>query len=133
MPRSWLYAAKIGLLAVAYWLAAKLSLLFAIPPGYATAIWPAYGIALAGLLVLRWRAWPGVWLGSFAANLGVEAAWAIALLVATSSTLQALAAAALVRRLMGVPYRFETADQVVKFVAAAALCSIIAPSLVVAV
>src|SRR5262245_9801886 len=34
---------------------------------------------------------------------------------------------------MGVPYRFETADQVVKFVAAAALCSIIAPSLVVAV
>jgi len=132
MPRSWLYAAKIGALAVAYWLAAKLSLLVAIPPGYAAAIWPASGIALAALLLLGWRAWPGVWAGSFAANLAVEASWPIALLVATGSTLQTLAAAALVRRLMGVPRRFETAEQVVKFVAVAALCSTVAPSLAIA-
>jgi PAS domain S-box-containing protein len=132
MPRSWLYAAKIGALAVAYWLAAKLSLLVAIPPGYAAAIWPASGIALAGLLMLGWRGWLGVWAGSFAANLAVEASWPIALLVATGSTLQALAAAALVRRLMGVPYRFETAEQVVKFVAVAALCSTVAPSFAIA-
>jgi PAS domain S-box-containing protein len=132
MPRSWLFAAKIGVLAAAYWAAAKLSLLLAIPPGYATAIWPASGIALAGLLMLGARAWPGVWLGSLAANLGVEASLPVSLLIATGSSLQAAAAAAVVRRLMGVPYRFESADQVVKFVAASALCSMIAPTLALA-
>jgi PAS domain S-box-containing protein len=127
-PRLWLYAAQTGLLAAAYWASAKLSLLLAIPPGYATAIWPASGIALAGLLILGARAWPGVWIGSLAANLTVEASIPVSMLIATGSSLQAGAASALVRRLIGVPYRFESADQVVKFVAAAALCSVIAPT-----
>jgi len=43
-PR-WL--ATAAALAVCYWLAAKASLLLAIPPGYATAVWPPSGIALA--------------------------------------------------------------------------------------
>jgi len=132
MPRSWLFAAKIAALAVAYWLVAKLSLLLAIPPGYAAAVWPASGIALAGLLMLGTRAWPGVWAGSLAANLGVESSVPISLLVATGSALQAAAAAALVRRLIGVPYRFDNAREVVQFVAAAALCSTIAPSFALA-
>jgi PAS domain S-box-containing protein len=129
LPRWWTYAAQTGLLAAAYWAAAKLSLLLAIPPGYATAIWPASGIALAGLLILGVRAWPAVWLGSLAANVAVEALVPVSLLIATGSSAQAAAAATLVRRLIGgVPYRFESADQVVKFAAAAALCSAIAPT-----
>jgi PAS domain S-box-containing protein len=127
-PRSLLYAAQVGLLAAAYWAAAKLALPLAIPPGYASAVWPASGIALAGLLMLGARAWPAVWVGSLAANLTVEASAPVSALIATGSALQAVAAAALVRRLAGVPHRFESADHVVKFVTAAALCSSIAPT-----
>jgi signal transduction histidine kinase/CheY-like chemotaxis protein len=56
------------LLALAYFAAARLSLLFAIPPGYSTAAWPPAGIALAALWVWGIELWPGVFLGSFAAN-----------------------------------------------------------------
>ncbi len=127
-PRSFLYAAQVGLLAMAYWGAARLSLPLAIPPGYATAIWPAAGIALAGLLMLGERAWPGVWAGALAANLAVADSAPLSALIATGSALQAVAAAALVRRLIGVPYRFESATQVLQFAAAGALCSSIAPT-----
>src|SRR5260370_10111071 len=43
------------LLAAIYFAAAKLALLAAIPPGYATAVWPPSGIALAALLLLGQR------------------------------------------------------------------------------
>jgi integral membrane sensor domain MASE1 len=38
-------------LTVAYAILGRLSVLLAIPPGYATAIWPPAGLALAGVLV----------------------------------------------------------------------------------
>src|SRR6266496_4698565 len=41
------YLARVVLLAAVYFSAAKLALLAAIPPGYATAVWPPSGIALA--------------------------------------------------------------------------------------
>jgi len=52
--------AQATLVATAYFAAAKLALLVAIPPGYATAIWPGSGIALAALLLGGNRLWPGV-------------------------------------------------------------------------
>lgn len=56
-------------LAATYFFAAKLALLLAIPPGYATAVWPAAGIAIAVLLIRGSQLWPGVVLGSFFADL----------------------------------------------------------------
>ena len=41
----------------------------AIPGGHITPVWPPSGIALAALLVRGQRLWPGIWLGSFAANI----------------------------------------------------------------
>lgn len=46
------YFAQVTALAVIYFAAAKVALTFAISPGYATAVWPPSGIALAGLLLL---------------------------------------------------------------------------------
>ena len=40
----------VALLAATYWLTGKLGQLVAIPPGYATVIWPPGGIMLAALL-----------------------------------------------------------------------------------
>jgi PAS domain S-box-containing protein len=120
--------AEAALLAAAYFLAARLALLMAIPPGYATPIWPSSGLALAALLLGGSRLWPGVWLGSAAAYLTIETSLIASAVIATGSTVQALAGAALVRRHIGVPQRFRRAEEVVKFVAIAALVSTIAPT-----
>ncbi len=118
--------AQAALLAAIYFGAARFALLLAIPPGYATALWPPSGIALAALLILGPRLWPGVWIGSVLANLSIDASIAAAMIIATGSTLQALVA--LLRRHVGIPYRFRHVQQVVKFVALSALGATIAPT-----
>lgn len=63
-------------LAIAYSLVGWLSGYLAIPPGYASPVWPAAGVALLGVLYWQRRAYLGIWLGSFAINvlIGVKAA-----------------------------------------------------------
>lgn len=53
MPRAIPLVLKIGLLAMVYIVAGRLALLLAIPPGYATAIFPSAGIALGSILLFR--------------------------------------------------------------------------------
>ena len=120
--------AQGALLAAIYFGAARFALLLAIPPGYATALWPPSGIALAALLVLGPRLWPGVWIGSALANLSIDASIPSAMIIATGSTLQALVLSALLRRHVGIPYRFRHVEQVMKFVALSALGATIAPT-----
>ena len=132
IPRLVRYAGKVVFLAAAYFAAAKLALLAAIPPGYATAVWPPSGIALAAVLLLGNRVWPGVWLGAALVNLTVQSSLAAALLMGTGNTLEALAGAALVRRYLGVPCNFERGEDVIEFVAIAALSSAIAASVAAA-
>ena len=123
MPSYW----QAVLLAVAYFVAAKLSLLFAIPPGHATAVWPPSGIALAAMLLLGNRIWPGVWLGATLVNYTVNSSLTLALVMGTGNALEALAGAMLIRRYVGVPRRFEHGRDVITFVAvAAASCTIAA-------
>ena len=121
------YFAQVTALAVIYFAAAKFALMFAISPGYATAIWPPSGIALAALLLLGNRVWPGVWLGATLVNFTVSFSPVVPLLIATGNTLEALAGAILVRRfIVGLSCRFEHAADVFKFVAVAALSCVIA-------
>jgi PAS domain S-box-containing protein len=63
-PRS-IWLAKILALAAADYITGSLSVLLANPPGSAPIIWPPAGIALACLLLVGYRVWPGIWLGSF--------------------------------------------------------------------
>jgi len=121
------YFAQVTALAVIYFAAAKFALMFAISPGYATAVWPPSGIALAALLLLGNRVWPGVWLGATLVNFTVSFSPVVPLLIATGNTLEALAGAILVRRfIVGLSCRFEHAADVFKFVAVAALSCVIA-------
>jgi PAS domain S-box-containing protein len=119
---------QVALLAAAYFVAAKLALLLAIPPGYATALWPPSGIALAAVLMLGPRVWPGVFIGSALANLHIEGAVLASALIAAGSSAQALVAGALLRRHVGVPYRFASVRQVVVFVLLCAGAAVIAPT-----
>jgi PAS domain S-box-containing protein len=103
--------------ALAYYATGRLGLELAIPPGYATAIWPPSGIALAAVLLWGRGVWPGIALGSFAINVatGFSASTSWALLeslgvpaaIAAGATLQAVLGAALVRRFVGLPNDFS--------------------------
>jgi hypothetical protein len=66
------WAAAMLLTALAYVVAGVLALLLAIPPGYASPLYPAAGVALASTLVYGWRMLPGVALGAFAVNLSLS-------------------------------------------------------------
>ena len=94
------YRAILVIVAALYITLGALGLGFAIAPGYASPIFPAAGFAVAILLWSDRRAWPGVWAGSFALNLGVawlnnELGWHSGLIaagIACGATAQALAA-----------------------------------------
>ena len=126
------YALRIGLLAGLYLGVAKLSLLLAIPPGYATAVWPPSGLAVAALLLFGNRMWPGVWLGAALANLMVHSSPSAALLIGTGNALEALAGAALMRRYVGMPRLFRRGEDVFRFAAIAAVASALAATIGVA-
>jgi PAS domain S-box-containing protein len=121
-------ALQVALLAAVYFAAAKVSLLAAIPPGYATPVWPPSGIALAALLLWGNRLWPGVWIGSFAANVTIEGAVLASAVIATGSALQAHVVAALLARSLGVPRRFERVRDVAIFVGLVVSGAVIAPT-----
>ncbi len=111
MPR---FLSKIFLLALLYVFTGKVGLLLAVPPGYATFIWPPSGIALGMLILHGWRLWPGILIGSFLLNSYISGAFVfhghmesgkllIALGIALGSTAQALVGRALVNRFFGLP------------------------------
>jgi diguanylate cyclase (GGDEF)-like protein/PAS domain S-box-containing protein len=122
------YVVRVGLLAAIYFVAAKLSLLLAIPPGYATAVWPPSGIAVVATLLLGRGILPGIWIGAALVNLTVESSPLAAALIASGNTLEALAGAALIRRYIGIPFRFERGEDVVRFAAFSALSAAVAAS-----
>ncbi len=62
------YAARILLVAAAYFGTAKLGLQLAFEHASITAVWPPTGIALAAVLIWGYGMWPGVALGAALAN-----------------------------------------------------------------
>src|SRR5262247_1844580 len=107
------YVVPVLTLAAAYAIAGWLGLLLALPPGYATALWPASGLALAGVLMVGARVWPGIWLGSIMVNIGTafDATNAATLLtsaalltsIGVGAVVQAIVGAFLVQRFVGFP------------------------------
>ena len=120
------YLAKATLLALVYFSAARLSLALAIPPGYATPVWPPSGIAVASVLLLGNRIWPGIWLGAFLANVGVESSVLSAIAIATGNTLEACIAATLTRRFVGERSPLERVEDVFRFILLAAVSASVA-------
>lgn len=116
----------ISMLAALYFAAAKLSLMLAIPPGYATAVWPPSGLALAALLLAGNRLWPGIWLGAAFANVTVQSSALAAVFIASGNTLEAVVGASLIRHFIEVPRRFDRGEDVFKFVGLVAIASMVA-------
>ncbi|MBQ1784001.1 MAG: CHASE domain-containing protein [Gammaproteobacteria bacterium] len=114
---------KVIVVALAYLLAARFGSLFAVPPGFASAIWPPAGIALAALLLWRGPALIGIGLGSLATNLWLTLAtsgaqpWTAPQLVAPvligcGAMAQAMIGGWLVRRYLPWPLPLLTGREV---------------------
>jgi len=123
------YVGLISVVAALYFAAAKLSLMLAIPPGYATAVWPPSGLALAAILLAGNRVWPGIWLGAALANLTVQSSALVAVFIGTGNALEAVLGASLIRHFIGVPRRFERGEDVFKFVGLVAITSMVAATI----
>jgi integral membrane sensor domain MASE1 len=113
----------IALLAALYVVAAKLGLKLALVHASATAVWPPTGIALATLLLLGNRMWPGVFIGAFVANVTTAGSVATSLGIATGNTLEAVLGVYLVRRLASGRHPFVNGPEVIKFLFLAAMVS----------
>ncbi|MEN0039228.1 MAG: CHASE domain-containing protein [Cellvibrio sp.] len=101
---------RIFLLALAYVVAGRLSLLLAIPPGFVSGIFLSMGIALGAVLIWGSPMAIGVFLGSVLLNISISASpfisvqvVMVAVGIACASTLASLIGAALIRRFVGFP------------------------------
>src|SRR6267378_1972705 len=92
---------SVVLVAAVYFGTAKLGLTLAFANASATAIWPPAGIALAALLLLGYRAWPGIFLGAFLANITTQGSIPVVAGISAGNTLEALLGAALLRKFAG--------------------------------
>ena len=114
-------------LVAAYFVAGRLGLLLAIPPGYASAIGPAAGIALAAVYLWGWRVWPGILVGSFFVNIPVETdvldfgaslgVLAVAVVIGCGAAIQAVAGGAMLRRVLTPQNDLESLRDVAIFFA----------------
>ncbi|MBH1970739.1 response regulator [Moraxellaceae bacterium AER2_44_116] len=112
------------LLAMSYFLTGKVGVLLAAPPGYATIVWPASGIALGWILLFGKRLLAGIVLGSFAVNMTVvaknagvdifEVSWTIPLLIAGGAAVQAWLGTRLIQHYLPSFLAFDAPHIVIK-------------------
>src|SRR5438445_10967064 len=102
-------------LAILYFVACKLGLKLAIVHPSATAVWPGTGIALAALLLLGYRVWPGIFLGALLVNLTTAGSVLSSLGIACGDTLEALLGAYLVTRFANGRRVIDRAEDIFKF------------------
>ena len=111
------------LLAATYFIASKFGLMLASVNPSASPVWPPTGIALAALLLLGFRTWPGIFLGAFVANLTTEGTVWTSFGIGTGNALEALLGAFLVTKYANGRHVFDSPQDIFKFTALAALVS----------
>ena len=114
----------IGLaVAMAYVIAARLGFRLAFVAEQITTVWAPTGIAQAALLLWGRSLWPAIWLGAFVANVGTEVPLWTAAAVATGNTLEAVAAAWILRRLLAFDPTLRRVRDAVAFIVVAAIAT----------
>jgi PAS domain S-box-containing protein len=83
------------LLSVAYFIAAKVGLAFALVEHNVTAVWPPTGIAVVAFLLFGRRLWPAVFVAAFVVNLPISSEWWAALGTAVGNTVAPVLAVSL--------------------------------------
>jgi signal transduction histidine kinase/CheY-like chemotaxis protein len=125
------------LLTIAYAISGKLSVVLAVPPGYASPIFPPAGIAMAAMLIWGWATLPWMFLGSFLLNIWIGSALgkelpqilAAAAGIGAASVLQAVIGAAALRRAVGYPAPLDTGRAVARFLLISPQCCLVSATL----
>lgn len=126
------------LIVFTYVISGKAALMLALPPGYASAIFPPAGIAVAAAFITGRRALPGVFLGSFLLNIWVGYSGShpiaviglvAALIISVASMLQAAWGGWALRRAIGYPAAFDRARDIFKFLLLAPFICLVSASL----
>jgi PAS domain S-box-containing protein len=133
LPQPAIYLARSALLCAAYYGAAILGLHYASIGQIISLVWPPTGIAMAGLMLLGLRYWPGVALGAFLANAMTPVPLFTAAAIAAGNTLEAVVATLILRRGSGPRPRLDDITHLRTFLLlaapAGALCSAVVGSL----
>jgi PAS domain S-box-containing protein len=132
--------AALAATSVAYFVVAVVSLRLAIPPGYATPLYPAAGIALACVLMYGARMAIGIAIASFAASvlMGPQgpqwnpATWTLPAVIATGAVLQALVGARLIQRFAQPPLTLTEPRDIAVFLGAGVVSCLINATLATA-
>lgn len=116
------------LLTATYVITGKLGLMLALPPGYASPIFPPAGIAIAAALIRGRKSLPWIFLGSLLLNLWVghsttqqisALSLVVALIIAIASVLQAALGGWGLRRIIGYPVSLDHGGEVLRFLVSA--------------
>lgn len=118
----------VSIITLIYFVVGKFGLVLASLHASASPVFPSAGIALAAILVLGYRVWPGIFIGAFLVNVTNAGDIATSLAIATGNTLEALAGAWLVIRFAGGKNFCGRPQDVFKFALVAATSTIISAS-----
>ncbi|TDQ81907.1 MASE1 domain-containing protein [Paraburkholderia silvatlantica] len=119
-----------GMVALAYFAGARLGLSYAVVGGAISLVWPSSGIALVALLALGIEVAPGIAVGSFLANVSAGVPAAVAAAIGIGSMAGTLTAALLLNRAARFRITFERINDVLAFIALAAVMSTAVSALV---
>jgi len=131
-------AIEVLVVAILYYASASLGLLLALDKTNASPVWPPSGIALAAMLLLGYRACPGIMVGAFVANVHAffanQAAadatiLAVSAAIAMGNTLEAVVGRLILRRLVLSGSPFDRAAHVLKFTLTALLMCLVSASI----
>jgi serine phosphatase RsbU (regulator of sigma subunit)/integral membrane sensor domain MASE1/anti-sigma regulatory factor (Ser/Thr protein kinase) len=117
------------LVAIAYYLGARLGLNLSLVAGNVTPLWPPTGIAVAAFLILGRSMWPAVAVAAFAINLPISAGILAALATAAGNTAAPLVAVLLLHH-VGFRRQLDTQRDALAIVFLAALASMLLSALV---
>ena len=121
--RGWSWLGQIGLVAAVYYATARLGLAVPFLKGNVTPVWPPSGIALAALFLYGRRLWPGVAIGALLVNGLSPVPLLSACGMAMGNTLEAVAGAYLLGRVVRFRPSLARVPDVVALVGLAAMAS----------
>lgn len=123
------YPAAVILVAALYFAAAQAGLLAAVAQKVVSSAWPPAGFALASLVLLGPRLWPGVALGAFLLNATAGVSVWGAAGIAVGNTLEAVIGAWLLRRVPGFDPALERLRDVLALASAAVAATVASATL----
>ncbi len=122
-PSSYRYAVRVVGLALAYFLAARVGLEYAVAHPVISTVWPASGIGLAAVLLGGLRLLPAIFIGAFAASFALQGNIAVCAITGLGNSLDVLLGTLLLRHVLDFDVRVSRLRDVVCLIVVAATIS----------